>query len=354
MRKLILTSLLCLIAAGISAQKSPFPKMYAHRGCWSATANNEFIVPENSLPAVAMAKQMGYEGIECDVHYTKDKVMVILHDATLNRTLRNAKDYSPIQGKVKLSDLTFDELRNNYVLASTLPSYRTPIPTLKELLTECKKHGIIPMLHSDVEESYQMAQEMFGNRWICFTGKEDNIQKVREYSDCTVLLAINEGTPEANMARLARIGGHCGVSTMNYRLLTKEFCHALTEKGYEVQASIFPAPQEATGQRNGITYQLTDYSFMPVKGVKPKHTLNLKKTTVLPTEVIERGGFVLELQLEGEGRIVIDGKDSYPITSDGKETLYIGRRFFDRSTPTIELKGENAKVKKMKVKIWSL
>lgn len=90
MRKLILACLLCLITASISAQKSSFPKMYAHRGCWTTNANHEFIVPENSLPAVAMARQMGYEGIECDVHYTKDKVMVILHDETLNRTMRNA------------------------------------------------------------------------------------------------------------------------------------------------------------------------------------------------------------------------------------------------------------------------
>jgi hypothetical protein len=40
------------------------------------TPTNEFIIPENSIPAVAMAKRMGYEGIECDVRYTKDKVMV--------------------------------------------------------------------------------------------------------------------------------------------------------------------------------------------------------------------------------------------------------------------------------------
>ena len=354
MRKLILACLLCLITASISAQKSSFPKMYAHRGCWTTNANNEFIVPENSLPAVAMARQMGYEGIECDVHYTKDKVMVILHDETLNRTMRNAKDYSPIQGKVRLSDLTFEELRNNYVLASTIPSFRTPIPTLKELLTECKKHGIIPMLHSDVKESYQMAQEMFGNQWICFTRREDNIQEVRKYSNCIVLLAINEGTPEQNIARLERIGGHCGISTMNYRLLTKKFCHTLTEKGYEVQASIFPVPHEATGQRNGITYQLTDYSFMPIKGIKPKYSINLKKQTAIPTEVIAQGAFVLELKMEGEGEVTINGEQSYPITSNGKETIYIGQRFFNHSIPNIELKGKQAKIKKMKLKIWSL
>ena len=69
MKKAILTILVCLLSLSGWAQ---FPKMYAHRGCWSMTPSNEFIIPENSIPAVAMAKRMGYEGIECDVHYTKD------------------------------------------------------------------------------------------------------------------------------------------------------------------------------------------------------------------------------------------------------------------------------------------
>ena len=351
MKKAILTILVCLLTLGGWAQ---FPKIYAHRGCWSMTPSNEFIIPENSIPAVAMAKRMGYEGIECDVHYTKDKVMVILHDATLNRTLRNAKDYSPIEKNIRLADLTFEELRNNYVLASTNPEYRTPIPTLEELLTECKKQGIVPMLHSDLEESYRMAQSMFGNQWICFTGLESEIQKVRKYSECLVLLAINEGTPEANIERLKRIGGHCGVSTMNYNLLTKEFCQALTREGYEVQASIFPAPKEATGQLNGVSFQLTDFSFMPTKGMKPKHTLNLMKKAKLPTEKIECGAFVLELKVNGEVEIIIDQKQTYPISSDGKKSIYIGRRFFNQSIPDIQVKGDKAKVKKMKLNMWEL
>ena len=139
MKKLFLTFLFGLIAIGISAQAKHFPTMFAHRGCWTMNEEKEFVIPENSVAAVTMAKKMGYTGIECDVHYTKDKVMVILHDNTLNRTTRLAKDYSPLKEPVKLSDVTFEELRNNYVLASTNPELRTPVPTLKELLDECKK-----------------------------------------------------------------------------------------------------------------------------------------------------------------------------------------------------------------------
>lgn len=352
MKNVLFTLLLGLISLSVSAQTKTFPSMYAHRGCWSMNDKQEFIIPENSVAAVKMAKQMGYIGIECDVHYTKDKKMVILHDATLNRTARLAKDYSPLKEKVKLSDLTFDELRNNYVLASTDPTLRTPIPTLRELLDECKKQGIVPMLHSNLEESYQVAQELFGDNWVCFTGNLKRIHKVREYSNCTVLFAINGGSPEENIEHLKSIGGNCGISTMNYKLLTPTFCHALTSLGYIVQASIFPAPHEATGQRNGISYQLTDFSFMPHKSQKYIAKLNLKKQTNLPDQTIAQGGFLIELKVKGEAQLSIGDKIVYPIHSDGKETIYIGHRIFNGKLPSITLNGENIKVRKMILKVY--
>ena len=325
-----------LITLPALAEERVFPHMFAHRGCWSKAPSGEFDIPENSVAAVAAAARMGYEGIECDVHYTKDKKMVILHDATLNRTMRRASDYSKLEKPIKLTDITFEELRRDYVLESVNPELRTPIPTLEELLAECKKQGIVPMLHSDLWESYEMAQKMFGDEWICFTGGVAHMQEVRAFSNCMILLAINSGTAEENIAKLRQIGGHCGVSTMNYKLYTPEFCKALTDAGYEVQASIFPAPQEALAQRNGITYQLTDFSYMPANGKKPKysHKINMSKLGILllgvnknnrrhPKEkIFEYGGQVIEITTRkgtsGEIKAELDGK-KYEFHSNGKE-----------------------------------
>ena len=131
--------------------------VFAHRGKWSKNGTDYF-VPENSLTGIQMAAMMGYEGIECDVRYTKDNVMVVMHDATINRTMRNA-DNTEISGNVNISDLTFDQLRSNYILESTEPSFRQPCPTLKEMLLECKRCGIRPMLHSSIYESYELDQK---------------------------------------------------------------------------------------------------------------------------------------------------------------------------------------------------
>lgn len=245
--------------------------VFAHRGCWSKNAQNEFIIPENSVAAVAEAKKKGYEGIECDVRYTKDGIMVILHDETLNRTTRNAGDYSKLEKPVRLADLTFEELRRDYILESEDPELRTPVPTLEELLAECKKKKIVPMLHSSVWESYEMAQKMFGDEWICFTEGVEYLHKVRAFSKCTILLSIHERTAEQNIADLKSIGGRCGISSMNYRMYSPEFCKALTDAGFHVQASIFPFEHEKSAINSGITFLLTD-RVLPARNWKKIRT----------------------------------------------------------------------------------
>lgn len=267
MRRFFTTLIFAVALLQISSGQGHDIHVFAHRGCWSKAADGTFIVPENSVAAVKEAARRGYEGIECDVRLTKDGKMVILHDRSLNRTLRRADDYSRLTEKIYLKDLTFEELRRDYVMESADPEMRTPVPTLEELLDECKRQGIVPMLHSKIWESYEVAQRIFGDDWICFTGGVEKIRKVREFSNCIILLAIKDGTAKENIARLQQIGGRCGISTMKYELYTADFCKALTDAGYEVQASIFPLEHEKQAIGNGITYLLTD-RILPSKRFK--------------------------------------------------------------------------------------
>lgn len=198
---------------------------------------------------------------------------------------------------------------------------------------------------------------MFGNEWICFTGGVEHMQKVREFSNCIILLSINDGTAEENISRLEQIGGRCGISTMNYALYTPEFCEALTSRGYIVQASIFPAPHEAIGQRNGITYQLTDFSIMPKhkpieKGAGKLVALTQNVTWAWTSgEKLERGGVTLELDFEGEIEIMLNNR-KYTLSREqrGKDT--IGGRFFDRAATVTVTAKPGATVKKAVAKVY--
>ena len=75
------------------------PQLIAHRG-----ASREF--PENTLPAFLRALELGAEGVELDVHATRDGVVVVHHDA-------QARDSSNAvgAGSAELALLTYDEVQ---------------------------------------------------------------------------------------------------------------------------------------------------------------------------------------------------------------------------------------------------
>ena len=113
MKRIFTIVFLLTMAATIAVAQKRGIHVFAHRGCWSRNAAKEFVIPENSVAAVAEARRRGYEGIELDVRKTTDGVMVILHDKTLNRTARKAEDYSRLETPVKLKNLSFEELRRD-------------------------------------------------------------------------------------------------------------------------------------------------------------------------------------------------------------------------------------------------
>jgi glycerophosphoryl diester phosphodiesterase len=60
----------------------PYPRAFAHRG-WHL---DDLAGMENSLAAFRRAVQEGYRYLETDVQATRDGEVVVLHDATLDRT----------------------------------------------------------------------------------------------------------------------------------------------------------------------------------------------------------------------------------------------------------------------------
>jgi glycerophosphoryl diester phosphodiesterase len=67
-------------AAAVAARLAdPRPLVIAHRGCWRQTA-------ENSLAAIAACAELGVDMVEIDLRQTKDGVIVLLHDDSLERT----------------------------------------------------------------------------------------------------------------------------------------------------------------------------------------------------------------------------------------------------------------------------
>jgi len=102
------------------ALKGPRPLVFAHRG-------GAKIGPENTIDAFDRGLSAGADGLEFDVRLSRDGEVVVMHDATVDRT-------TPARGPV--SKYTADELAELKVprLRDVLDRYRDPglIIELKE------------------------------------------------------------------------------------------------------------------------------------------------------------------------------------------------------------------------------
>lgn len=97
-------------------------KIWAHRG---ASGWDKQYAPENTMPAFERAIKMGADGIETDVQLTKDGVLVLAHDETIDRVS---------DGSGWIKDYTLKELRG-FSFSKTHPEFgKVEIPTLEDLL----------------------------------------------------------------------------------------------------------------------------------------------------------------------------------------------------------------------------
>ena len=91
-------------------------------------------MPENTLAGIDAAFAGGADGVEIDVRATADGALVLLHDATLERTAGDDRT---------LAELTLEELRALELLDPFGDAGPQPIPTLDETLTCVDGRGLL-------------------------------------------------------------------------------------------------------------------------------------------------------------------------------------------------------------------
>ena len=112
----------------------------AHRGIHTKD------IPENSLGAFENAIKKGYT-IELDVQFTKDKEVVVFHDANLKRMTNDTRN---------IEDVNYDELKN-----LKLGNTDEVIPTLEEVLELVNnKVGIIVEI-KDCKDSIELSEKTY-------------------------------------------------------------------------------------------------------------------------------------------------------------------------------------------------
>ena len=101
-------------------------KIFAHRGASG-------YAPENTLEAFELAVRMGADGVELDVHMTKDGELVVAHDEALSR-VSNGLGFIRDMTTAELKRLRFNKTHPEHPDAT--------IPTLREVYELLKPTGL--------------------------------------------------------------------------------------------------------------------------------------------------------------------------------------------------------------------
>ena len=111
------------VVAALHDPASRYVVVVAHRGDWRD-------YPENSLPAIESVIRMGVDMMELDLKMTKDSVLVLCHDGTIDRTTTGSGPVS----KYTYEELQQFDLKRGHGIG--IPGLK--MPTLRQALEVCK------------------------------------------------------------------------------------------------------------------------------------------------------------------------------------------------------------------------
>ena len=169
---------------------------YAHRGA------SEY-APENTLSSFYLGLLQGANGIETDVQRTKDGVLVLFHDDTLDRVS---------DGTGKISDYTLAELKEFKIYGNTTTGFYDRIVTYREFLEHFSKYDIhfaielkCAGLEADVLKMSEEFQIMHKTTFTSF--KLDFLKKVKAINQEARIGWLTEAPSDEDIEKLINIGG---------------------------------------------------------------------------------------------------------------------------------------------------
>lgn len=160
----------------------------SHRADWRGW-------PENSIPAIESAINMGVDIVELDLQCTADSQLIIMHDGKLNRTTT---------GKGVIAEMTLDSIRTFRLKNGVSIRTRHEIPTLREVLLLCKGRVLINLDKADryFDLVVPILQETGTTRQIIMKGRKpaDEVRALYgQYLDEVIYMPIVDMNDSASV-----------------------------------------------------------------------------------------------------------------------------------------------------------
>lgn len=196
---------------------------YAHRGA------SEY-APENTFSSFYLGLLQGANGIETDVHKTKDGVLVLFHDDTVDRV-------SDCSGKI--SDFTWEELKQIKIYGNSTTGFYDRIVTLREFLEKFSHYNInfaIELKGEDVESETLEMVKAFGimNKTTFTSFNYQYIKRIKEIDSSARVGWLTKSVDDETMTRLLEIGGE--EISPKADLITEELMEKWRKAGLGVRA----------------------------------------------------------------------------------------------------------------------
>ena len=215
--------------------------------------------PENTLPAFKLAVKMGADGVENDIRFTKDGVIVVSHDASVDRMST---------GTGLIRDMTYSELLEyDFGVKRGQEFAGTKICTLKEFLDIVKGMDIVniefkPMAENGPIDPDWAIGRMYGeveaagclDRTIISSFDHPLLKRIKElHPDVrTALLYGHRMTPDETIAMVRSVNGD--IIHPHLGCIDKEIVDRCREEGIQVNVWTVDAPEDV---RLAVSYGVT-------------------------------------------------------------------------------------------------
>jgi glycerophosphoryl diester phosphodiesterase len=189
--------------------------------------------PENALAGIDAALASGVDAIECDVRATSDGVLVLLHDATLERTTGDSR---PLASVTAASLAASVRVRDPFERLDP-----QPVPTLAEALARVNGRAVlaIEVKEADIERAVARAvREARAAAWCWIWAFDPAVARACRTILREVPVALNVGPAtlerlELPYVELAAREGFAAVS-LDHRLVDAASVEAAHRRGLAV------------------------------------------------------------------------------------------------------------------------
>lgn len=350
----------------LTAVENPFrfKQFFSHIGV--SQNKNDVIIPNQSLADVARTKRLGFDILEVNVRATSDGEYVCLHgDNGKFGSLfigANGEDVSA----TLVSSVTLDWIKTNVRFVSKYDRYKTAPFTLEEMLYECRKLRVIPLVEYKDRQMVELLDKIMG--------KDNYIlsvyNQILRYESDAVFGSwySNNGVNVAWKPHLSGRPFIMGVNTSDI-VLTDEQWKATAEDlhkngyfistayvgetqkqklfnlGFDAVASSYAINEIENGNICNL-YCDTDFSDFITTGTVSGGTLTLAQNdTIVPTTVTDSvflGGGSLHIRFDGTISLKF-GKNINALTfaSDGMSDVWFST-YFEEAIPTFEITASEA------------